>query len=165
MDELELGRKVTAFTSQPGNQATLRGGDAGAWIGEMAFLDWYWNKGKRSESNDDCLPAATALPSESLRTTELSQATAKPRTTDRGAKVAIHTIFAKTDCELMQWRHEDLNELMGKSVDLQSALVRSMTAAIVGKVVNLTVSRSSQLRLGSLLQNVLGAFGNNNNKS
>ena len=88
-----------------------------------------------------------------------------PRSPLASVANAIDTIFAKTDCELMQWRHEDLNELMGKSVDLQSALVRSMTAAIVGKVVNLTVSRSSQLRLGSLLQNVLGAFGNNNNKS
>jgi CRP-like cAMP-binding protein len=34
-----LSRRVTAASSQRGNKNTLQGGDAGAWIGELSFLD------------------------------------------------------------------------------------------------------------------------------
>jgi hypothetical protein len=42
----------------------------------------------------------------------------------------------------MSWSHDDMEELMETSVDLRSALSRAMSSALVGKVVNLTISRS-----------------------
>jgi hypothetical protein len=110
----------------------LRGGDAGAWIGETAFLDWYWNKEK--------VKTKKKKKDEEEEDFDDYEEVAEPMS-DVG--LAIHTIVANTDdCELLCWTHKDLEELMRKSADLRSALTRAMTAAIVGKVVNLTVSRS-----------------------
>mmetsp|Transcript_20664 Transcript_20664/g.42174 ORF Transcript_20664/g.42174 Transcript_20664/m.42174 type:complete len:469 (+) Transcript_20664:374-1780(+) len=127
-----LGRRVTAASSAPGNQVALRGGDAGAWIGETAFLDWYWNKEK--------VKTKKKKKDEEEEDFDDDEEDAEPVS---NVGLAIHTIVASTDdCELLCWTHKDLEELMHKSADLRSALTRSMTAAIVGKVVNLTVSRS-----------------------
>ena len=136
-----LGRRVSAASSAPGNQVSLRGGDAGAWIGETAFLDWFWNReknikklsgtGDKKDGGDD---------KEEFDDDE--EDVALPEST---TGLAIHTIVANTDdCELLCWKHSDLEALLHKSADLRSALTRSMTAAIVGKVINLTVSRSER---------------------
>ena len=137
-----LGRRVTAASSAPGNQVALRGGDAGAWIGETAFLDWFWNKEKKikkralhgsNQKDDD--------DNEDDEEIDDDEEDVVPPASTVG--LAIHTIVANTDdCELLCWKHSDLDALMHKSADLRSALTRSMTAAIVGKVINLTVSRS-----------------------
>ena len=55
---------MTAASSAQGNQVALRGGDAGAWIGETAFLEWFWNReknikkrtsagGQKNDANDE----------------------------------------------------------------------------------------------------------------
>lgn len=58
--------------------------------------------------------------------------------------VALYTIVAKEDCEVLAWSHDDMIELMESSTDMRSALTRAMSLAVVGKVVNLTVSRTHQ---------------------
>lgn len=45
----------------------------------------------------------------------------------------------------MRWSHADMEALMARSTDLRAAMTRAMTAAIVGKVINFTVSKSSAL--------------------
>jgi hypothetical protein len=55
---------------------------------------------------------------------------------------SMHTIVAQEDCIVLRWRHSDMESLMEKSTDMRAALTRAMTAAIVGKVINFTVSRS-----------------------
>ena len=120
----------------------MRGGDAGAWIGETAFLDWYWNKEKINTRKPDLprRPTKSNKKKEGDEEFDDNEEDAEPMSS---VGLAIHTIVANTDdCELLCWTHKDLEELMHKSADLRSALTRSMTAAIVGKVVNLTVSRS-----------------------
>jgi hypothetical protein len=54
----------------------------------------------------------------------------------------MHTIVAQEDCIVLRWRHDVMENLMQRSPDLRAALTRAMTAAIVGKVINFTVSRS-----------------------
>jgi hypothetical protein len=54
----------------------------------------------------------------------------------------MYTIVAQEDCVVLRWRHDVMEGLMGKSTDMRAALTRAMTAAIVGKVINFTVSRS-----------------------
>lgn len=58
------------------------------------------------------------------------------------ASRSMYTIVAKEDCTLLQWSHDDMEELMKRSTDLRAALTRAMTSAIVGKVINFTVSKS-----------------------
>jgi CRP-like cAMP-binding protein len=112
---LILGRFVTAAST---NQLTKgdqkAGGDSGAWIGEMAFLDNLW------ELEEGKTPGAAK----------------------KKAGAAIYTITCDEDCSVLSWSHEDMANLMGMSLDLRSALTRAMTSALVGKVVNLTVSRT-----------------------
>ena len=136
-----LGRRVTAASSAPGNQVALRGGDAGAWIGETAFLDWFWNKEKNIKKRTSANGHQKDNDDEDDEEIDDDEEDVVPPASTVG--LAIHTIVANTDdCELLCWKHSDLDALMHKSADLRSALTRSMTAAIVGKVINLTVSRS-----------------------
>lgn len=112
---LAMGRFVTAASTNQdtkGNQKA--GGDSGAWIGETAFLDRLW---------------------------ELEQGKT-PESSKKVAEAAIYTIVCDEDCTVLCWSHEDMAELFGSSGDLRSALTRAMTSALVGKVVNLTVSRT-----------------------
>jgi hypothetical protein len=55
---------------------------------------------------------------------------------------SMYTIVAQEDCVVLRWRHDVMEGLMAKSTDMRAALTRAMTAAIVGKVINFTVSRS-----------------------
>jgi hypothetical protein len=55
---------------------------------------------------------------------------------------SMYTIVAQEDCVVLRWRHDAMESLMKKSTDMRAALTRAMTAAIVGKVINFTVSRS-----------------------
>jgi len=136
-----LGRRVTAASSAPGNQVALRGGDAGAWIGETAFLDWFWNREKKIKKSAQGNAQKEEEDHEDNEEMDDEDEDDVPAEATMG--LAIHTIVANTDdCELLCWTHSDLDALMHKSADLRSALTRSMTAAIVGKVINLTVSRS-----------------------
>jgi len=56
---------------------------------------------------------------------------------------AIYTVVAKEDCVVWRWSYQDMEKLLSKSADLRAALTRAMTSAIVGKVIDFTVSRSS----------------------
>ena len=82
------------------------GGDAGAWIGEMTFLE------KLHDTKNN------------------SRLTGK----------AIYTIVAQSDCEVLVWSFADIEALLKSSTDLRASMTRAMTAPIVGKVINFTVS-------------------------
>jgi len=114
---LILGRFVTAAsTNQETKGDRKAGGDSGAWIGEMAFLDNLW---------------------------ELEEGKISTQARKKSAG-AIYTITCDEDCKVLSWSHEDMATLMGMSADLRSGLTRAMTSALVGKVVNLTVSKTNQ---------------------
>ena len=114
---LILGRFVTAASTNQDTKGDQKaGGDSGAWIGEMAFLDNLW---------------------------ELEEGKAH-NVAKKKADVAIYTIKCDEDCSVLSWSHEDMADLMRMSPDLRSGLTRAMTSALVGKVVNLTVSRTQK---------------------
>jgi CRP-like cAMP-binding protein len=68
---------------------------------------------------------------------------AQPPTPSLSAGRAMYTIVAEEDCTVLRWSHDDMQDLMARSTDMRAALTRAMTAAIVAKVINFTVSRSS----------------------
>lgn len=108
-----LGRRITAASTSPDLRGDAReGGDSGAWAGEIAFLNAFWEKEQgRAQTTKD---------------------------------VAFYSIVAKEDCEVYAWSHDDMEKLMESSTDMRAALTRAMSLAVVGKVVNLTVSRTHQ---------------------
>jgi len=137
-----LGRRLTAASSHPGDSKNM-GGDSGAWIGEMVFLQQFGQKEalrtmfknrnqSADESNDE--KQKTTSPSSSLDT-KLKRAATEGK--------ALYTIIAETDSDLIEWSFDDIEELMRKSTDLRGAMTRAMTAPIVGKVINFSVSRST----------------------
>jgi CRP-like cAMP-binding protein len=115
-----LGRTLSgASTSRETKGDQKIGGDSGAWVGEMTFLQNFGSKANRNEEAED-----SHL--ESRR---------------QGLGISLYSIVAAEDCTVMSWSHSDLEELMESSTDLRAALTRAMTSALVGKIVNLTVSR------------------------
>ena len=133
-----LGRHLTAVSlGQNKNEANL-GGDSGAWIGEMACLEHCWEK-EQNKSRPN-----TSVESEGVNETSTDEnSNATNNNVSQGPRTALYTIVAAEDCELLQWSFEDMEKLFGRSVDMRGALTRAMTAAIVGKVINFTVSRKN----------------------
>lgn len=117
------GRHLTAIGSKPGNRSRFAGGDSGAWIGEMGFLQSLWMK-------KPIFPVADKDENE-----EMSDG--------KGNARAMSTIVAVDDVEIIEWTYEDMNALIHTSGDMQAALTRSMTAAIVGKVANFMMSKQA----------------------
>jgi CRP-like cAMP-binding protein len=132
-----LGRHLTAVSSAPNNKDRKVGGDSGAWIGEMAFLESYWEKEQKKIKT----PVEEPSEGESSKAgapMKIKKASQGPR-----ALQALYTIVATEDCRLLAWSHEDMEALMSRSIDMRGSLTRAMTAAIVGKVINFTVSRKT----------------------
>jgi CRP-like cAMP-binding protein len=123
------GRRLTAAsTSRDTKGDQKEGGDSGAWAGEMAFLNSYWEKeqGKMGQTDDK----------QDIESSVVDSSKASVLAT------AIYTVKAAEDCTVMSWSHNDMEELMATSTDLRAALTRAMSSALVGKVINLTMSRS-----------------------
>ena len=219
-----LGRRLTAasFNAAAGVEDDAAATEdrlswtSGAWIGEMAFLQAYWNtqqqqqqqqqttsstatssSGSNGTASSSISAASTTLPSTerqpdstnplSLGPSPVTAASTTPaavaatyqqqqqqqplpsssssqpdpatplvpiprrmsrrrtnalkRSSAMSSKEALYTIVAVQDSVVMRWKHEDMQALLAKSPDLRGAMTRAMTAAIVGKVINFTVSR------------------------
>eukprot|EP00557_Chaetoceros_sp_GSL56_P005927 CAMPEP_0176488348 /NCGR_PEP_ID=MMETSP0200_2-20121128/6656_1 /TAXON_ID=947934 /ORGANISM="Chaetoceros sp., Strain GSL56" /LENGTH=510 /DNA_ID=CAMNT_0017885315 /DNA_START=269 /DNA_END=1801 /DNA_ORIENTATION=+ len=169
-----LSRRVTAASSCKGNKERYAGGDAGAWVGELAFLDYLSERDRRGgiltsppPVQDDIknhvpvvIPLATAAAAvansvlerrgdrqDDSSTSNTSTGTgtgtgSKPPRNNSVTKNSILTYIATEDSILYEWDFEELADLMKTSADMRSAVTRSMTAAVVGKVVNLYISKA-----------------------
>jgi len=63
-------------------------------------------------------------------------------------KKSPYTIVAHggdDECVVLRWSHEDMEKLMSRSADMKNAMLRAMTAAVVGKVIHFTASRSQEM--------------------
>lgn len=149
------GRHLTAIGSKPGNKSRFAGGDSGAWIGEMAFLQSIWVKDhsmKQPSSpvaeKDEKKDEISSKKEDSVKTICDSLNEGKPNT------IALSTIVAVDDVEVIEWSFEDMEALMKTSGYMQGALTRAMTAAIVGKVANFMMSKQVGLpTVAALLDN------------
>jgi CRP-like cAMP-binding protein len=166
-----LGRHLTAAsTSDKTRGDALRiGGDSGAWVGEMTFLEHYFQKvqmknktgttasTKTTTARSTAGSIAEAAGGHQVSDTSggvRSAAEDKPKETPPPvvavpaarptlSKEILYTILAEEDCTVLAWSFAEMEELMSSSIDMRGALTRSLTAAVVGKVVNMTVSRTS----------------------
>lgn len=147
------GRHLTAIGSKPGNRSRFAGGDSGAWIGEMAFLQSLWVKDHQmkhppfpvAEEKKEEVPSKK---DDSVKTICDSLNEGKPNA------MALSTIVAVDDVEIIEWTFEDMEALMKTSGYMQGALTRAMTAAIVGKVANFMMSKQAGLpTVAALLDN------------
>jgi len=116
----------------------------GAWAGEMAFLKQFWEKEQRSVKKKSVEKGANTGTNNKEATTIDRDVKVKTIPTGGGLCDAyIYSIIATEDCTVMSWSHEEMEGLMKSSTDLRSALTRAMSSALVGKVINLTVSRTN----------------------
>lgn len=155
-----LGRHLTAASTEPTAHESRMGGASGAWVGEMTFLESYWlkeqskhlpakanasascNGAKADASSSD--DAATKRRTSAVGSNGAVKVTARHATPYQPkTSHALYTIVAKEDCTVLRWDFEDMESLLERSTDLRSAMTRAMSAAIVGKVINFTVSRSA----------------------
>lgn len=145
---LVLGRRLTAASTTIETKGDQKeGGDSGAWAGEMAFLKQFWEKEQRSitQQNEE---RVHNIPSGDPKGQNDSKVNVKPYPTGSSVSEAyIYSIIATTDCTVMSWSFEEMETLMKSSTDLRAALTRAMSSALVGKVVNLTVSRTHNTKV------------------
>jgi len=148
-----LGRHLTYASSLPGNHVRQKGGDSGAWIGEINFLDSFWKKeqiqrrhttspvkflSKRSEEVDE---------GDDDTDDEEEDFDIDSYYGGRGGR-ALNTIICTEDATLRKWKHSDLEDVLKQSTDMRSAMTRALTAGVVGKVVNFTISRGKERERG-----------------
>jgi len=139
-----LGRHLTAASSAPHRKSKV-GGDSGAWIGEMAFLENCFAKDAAKSAPDALVVAAgTNKDDGKAQARELLARKSTPEENPRMSN-AIYTIVAAEPLVLLRWSHKDMAEIMDRSPDFRSAMTRAMTAAIVGKVINFTVHRGKAM--------------------
>eukprot|EP00531_Pseudo-nitzschia_arenysensis_P010179 CAMPEP_0116134640 /NCGR_PEP_ID=MMETSP0329-20121206/10760_1 /TAXON_ID=697910 /ORGANISM="Pseudo-nitzschia arenysensis, Strain B593" /LENGTH=431 /DNA_ID=CAMNT_0003629377 /DNA_START=9 /DNA_END=1304 /DNA_ORIENTATION=- len=142
---LRLGRRLTAASTTFETRGLQKeGGDSGAWAGEMAFLKQFWEKEQRAIVSKGEEKATTNSSEENDKEESDSKGAVKIQHIPSGriSEAYIYSIIATEDCTVMSWSHEQMEELMKSSTDLRAALTRAMSSALVGKVVNLTMSRS-----------------------
>ena len=151
-----LSRRVTAASSSKGNKENLEGGDAGAWIGELAFLDYLSLRDRSSGILKPPLPPLEILTEDVPKNPPLATAATpdgkvenspKAQNVTLGTKTSVTqnsilTYIATQDSVLYEWDFEELGDLMKTSSDLRSSVTRTMTAAVVGKVVNMYISKA-----------------------
>ena len=71
-------------------------------------------------------------------------------TAAKKAKKSLLTYIVTQDSSLLEWKYEDLVDLLiHGSPDMRSSVTNAMTAAVVGKVVNLYASKSDVSSQGS----------------
>lgn len=171
-----LSRRVSAASSSKGNKEKLAGGDAGAWIGEIAYFDYLAERDKQRgafkkpivtppPTIKDLPLATTATATDvaakdiapSSKTEDVAPTTTTTTTRENATQNAILTYIATEDKTIVyQWDFDELADLMETSADLRSSISRAMTAAVVGKVVNLYISRSDANK--SLWEKWLGDY-------
>lgn len=158
-----LNRRVSAASIPEDEEEVKRKGTAGAWIGEMAFLescfieDQMKVQPKKSSGKSAPQVRLSKKPNAQKAADESDPHLLHRRTVrllevepQRKAEALLYTITARDDCTVLRWSHEQMQELIEYSMDMRSALIRAMTAAIVGKVVNFTVSRKNAAMAPSL---------------
>jgi CRP-like cAMP-binding protein len=156
-DALVLGRRLTAASTNHDTKGDQKeGGDSGAWAGEMAFLKQFWEKEQKSiiHHNDEDTVAIKDEEGDNNDkiTTNIDSKVNMKSSPPTGLlasrfEIYLYSIIAAEDCTIMSWSHEEMEELMKSSTDLRSALTRAMSSALVGKVVNLTISRAHNTKV------------------
>ena len=147
-----MSRRVTAASSAKGNKEKFAGGDAGAWIGEIAFFDYLSERDRQVQTFKPSPPPGTGTGTADMPLATTSAAAAAEKnalkekntiTRETATQNAILTYIAtKDDTLVFEWDFEELADLMRTSSELRSSVSRAMTAAVVGKVVNLYISRT-----------------------
>jgi CRP-like cAMP-binding protein len=141
-----LGRRLTAASTNDESRGDQKeGGDSGAWAGEMTFLKQYWEKEQRKIAPAD--PEETARAQEDNDSGPSKGPASSQNPSAKPFERAFYTIIAAEDCSVMSWSHNDLEELLESSTDMRAAMTRAMSSALVGKVVNLTISRTQHDRV------------------
>jgi CRP-like cAMP-binding protein len=166
-----LGRFLTAASFRHNTEPERAGqtitntssSSSGAWIGEISLLERVWLKeqGKLNVKTSTPPPPPQQQPS-STKQSDANDETSNHKDTTTAATItrkdspprpqqtnhrSMYTIVAQDDCTVLRWSHADMEQLMEKSSDMRAGLTRAMTAAIVGKVINFTVSRQNAAKL------------------
>ena len=123
-----FSRRVTAASSKFGNKEKLLGGDSGAWVGELAFLDYLAD---RNKSKGMSIPKTV----EKLQT-KVSRKSNNETNDDKDVNIkkaatgkAFLSYVATEKTVVYEWDFEDLAKLMETSSELRSAVTTAMTAA------------------------------------
>ena len=100
-----LGRHLTAASAIESDKEERVGRHSGSWIGEMAFLEYCWEKEQRKK----VAPAeeVTPKPNKGETADPAPASTETPAARPRKKKViqAMYSVVATSDCEVYRWTY------------------------------------------------------------
>ena len=143
-----LKRRVTAASRDKNTRQV--GGDSGAWIGELSFLNVLAAKDIKKTTPIKPQPVIKVPTDEedavkkvvdSIDPIQVQDSASAPNEAAKPVKTAILSYIATEDSTVYEFEHEKLTKVLQDSADMRAAVTRVMTAAVVGKVVNLYVSK------------------------
>jgi len=73
-----------------------------------------------------------------------SSSTSSTKSSRISKRALLSYEISENNTVIMEWNYQDLDKLLDSSSDLRSAVTKAMTAAVVGKVVNLYASKGSR---------------------
>jgi CRP-like cAMP-binding protein len=125
------GRHLTAQSTSANAKVNRLGGDSGAWVGEMAFLDRLGEKERQKaapskverKKNSGDGKEETGKMTEDPKTEEIVQTSsavakqidAPPGPAASKTAFVLYTVLAKEDCKVWKWSFEDMESLMSSS--------------------------------------------------
>jgi hypothetical protein len=103
------GRHLTAQSTSPKTKGDQKqGGDSGAWIGEMRFLDRYWEAQQKSSPHKMKTKQA-----EAAKTKDKVQAGLKDPPFE--ASTVLYSVLAREDCVVWAWSYDEMACLVSSS--------------------------------------------------
>ena len=142
--------RLQVLVRETRNKERFAAGEAGVCVGELGNLDNLWAIDKRgSEPLVSSLPtlskeSPSSKDSKTLSTAPSNNAPAVQKEESQisgthATNNAILRYIGAKDLILYEWDYADLANLMKQSADLRSSVTRAMTAAVVGKVIDLCI--------------------------
>lgn len=144
-------RRLLMTNDQYHQEAVVQqqGGSAGAWLGDMAFVEHYWNKGKLKTLGTR-KPVGAEYEIFNNGTTTNIRPFWRRRLVRYEPQRAMYSVSAVQDGTIvLAWKHADMEALMKKSSALETTLIRAMTTAIVAKIVAFEATKKAAAALSS----------------
>jgi CRP-like cAMP-binding protein len=112
-----LGRHLTAQSTSAKTKGDQKlGGDSGAWVGEIAFLDRLWEKEQRKANAKVAKKAVKAeAPKGNGSHKQEGEDEAARKGGNEKMSAVLYTIIAKEKCTVWKWSFEDMESLMSSS--------------------------------------------------
>ncbi len=125
-----LGRHLTAQSASASAKLNKLGGDSGAWVGEMTFLDKLGEKERlksapknerqktdqqQKEMNENSMDDRNKATNAESSAEIIKKVDETSESSEAKDTIVLYTVLAKENCKVWRWSFEDMEVLMSSS--------------------------------------------------